>query len=156
MDGEDRGRALGDVPGVERAGALDRAVRALARRDHSAESLRAKLDRAGISERAQADAVETLARVGYLDDARFARDRATQLASRGYGDLWIRADLEAHGVEREAAEPALDALEPEAERAVREAEKLGGGVKAVRSLGRRGFSDESLEGIVSEVVAEEP
>ena len=140
----------------DRSRALDRAVRALARRDHSTESLRAKLDRAGISAGAQEDAVETLARVGYLDDARFARDRAAHLAARGYGDLWIRADLEAQGVGAETAEPALAALEPEAERAVRDAEKLGGGVKAVRSLGRRGFSDESLEGIVSEVVAEEP
>ena len=42
--------------------------------------------------------VETLARVGYLDDERFARDRAAQLAGRGYGDEWIRADLEAQGV----------------------------------------------------------
>ena len=150
-DGDDRSRALDDVLGVEHASALDRAVRALARRDHSTESLRAKLDRAGVSERAQEGAVETLARAGYLDDARFARDRAAQLASRGYGDLWVRADLEAQGVGAEAAEPALAALEPEAERAIREAERLGGGRNAARSLGRRGFSDESLERLVSEV-----
>lgn len=142
--------------GDDGSSALDKAVRALARRDHSTESLRAKLDRAGISGPAQNEAVETLARVGYLDDARFARDRAAQLASRGYGDLWIRADLEAQGVEGEAAEPALAALEPEPERALREADKLRGGLKAVRSLGRRGFSDDALEQLVSQVVAEEP
>jgi regulatory protein len=140
----------------DRSRALDRAVRALARRDHSTESLRAKLERAGISERAQGDAVETLARAGYLDDARFAHDRAAHLAARGYGDLWIRADLEAQGVEAEIAEPALATLEPEAERAVREAGKLGGGVRAVRSLDRRGFSEDSLEGLISDVIAEEP
>ncbi len=142
--------------GDEGSRALDRAVRALARRDHSIESLRTKLERAGISERHRENAVERLVRAGYLDDGRFARDRAAQLAERGYGDLWIRADLEAQGVEGEAAEAALAALEPEAERAAHGAERLGGGVKAVRTLARRGFSDDSLESLVSGVVAEEP
>lgn len=142
--------------GDDRSRALARAVRALARRDHSTESLRAKLERAGVSEAAQKDAVETLARAGYLDDARFAHDRAAHLAARGYGDLWIRADLEAQGVEAEIAEPALAGLEPEPQRAVREAGKVGGGVPALRSLGRRGFSEESLEGLIADVVAEDP
>ena len=60
----------------ERQVAIDRAVRALARRDHSAAGLRAKLGRGGLTEQAQADAVETLERIGYVDDARFARERA--------------------------------------------------------------------------------
>lgn len=131
-------------------------MRALARRDHSTEALRAKLDRAGVSEQAQADAVETLARVGYLDDARFARDRAAHVAARGYGDLWIRADLDVQGVAAELVEAAIAALDPEVERAARQAEALGGGVQAARALARRGFSGESLESVVSEVVAEDP
>ena len=93
-----------DAPSPEER-VLDRAVRALARRDHSAESLRAKLARAGVPEDAQNDALETLERAGYVDDARFARARAEQLAARGYGDEWIRADLDAQGV---AAELAAD------------------------------------------------
>ena len=129
----------------ERERALDRAVRALARRDHSAESLRAKLERAGASEQAQKDALETLARAGYLDDARFARDRAVHLAGRGYGDGWIRADLEAQGVSPEVVEPALLVLAPERERALREASERGGGLRAARMLQRRGFSEDSLE-----------
>ena len=142
--------------GDDRSRALDRAVQALARRDHSTESLRAKLDRTGISEQARADAVETLARAGYLDDARFARSRAEHLAARGYGDLRIRADLAEQGVEEDVVGQALATLEPEAERAVRQYRKLGGGVRALRSLARQGFSEESLEGLVSEAVAEEP
>lgn len=142
--------------GDEREQALDRAARALARRDHSTKSLRAKLERAGVSEPARDDAVETLARLGYLDDERFARDRAAQLAGRGYGDEWIRADLQVQGVAPEAAEPALAALEPERERALREAAKLGGGLRAARTLARRGFSEESLEGVLARAVAEEP
>jgi RecX family protein len=70
----------------ERERALDRAVRALARGDHSTAGLRAKLERAGISDSAQVDAVEKLARAGYLDDARFARERATS----GYAATWRR------------------------------------------------------------------
>jgi regulatory protein len=134
----------------ERRDALLRATRALARRDHSSASLRAKLDRAGISEDAQTDALAALARGGYLDDERFARDRATHLAARGYGDEWIRGDLEAQGAPAEAAAAALDELEPERERAEQEARRLGGGLRAVRTLARRGFSEESLEALVAQ------
>jgi regulatory protein len=133
-----------------RRDALDRATRALARRDHSAASLRAKLDRAGIPERAQTEALDTLARAGYLDDERFARDRAAQLAARGYGDEWIRSDLEGQGVAIEAVEGALAQLAPEAERALNEGNRLGGGLRAARKLARRGFSEESLERLVAQ------
>jgi regulatory protein len=140
----------------ERRQALDRAVRALARRDHSAQSLRAKLEQAGVSEPAQAEALQALARAGYLDDERFARDRAAHLAVRGYGDEWIRADLEAQGIDPRTAEPALAALEPERERAIWEADKLPGGAPAARTLARRGFSEESLEAVLSRTVADNP
>lgn len=137
-----------DAPSPEER-VVDRAVRALARRDHSAESLRAKLARAGVPEDAQNDALETLERAGYVDDARFARARAEQLAARGYGDEWIRADLDAQGV---AAEPAADAiarLEPEAERARGEWAKLRGGLAAARTMARRGFAEETLEALLA-------
>ena len=140
----------------EREHALDHAVRALARRDHSAKSLRAKLERAGVSEPARDAALETLAGVGYVDDERFARDRAERLAARGYGDDWIRADLETQGVAQEAAETALAGLEPERERALREALKLEAGPRAARALQRRGFSEEALEAVAAGPVAEDP
>jgi regulatory protein len=133
----------------ERREALDRSVRALARRDHSAASLRAKLQRAGLSEEAQAEALETLERAGYLDDARFARGRAEQLAVRGYGDDWIRADLEAQGVAAELVVHALAGLEPEATRAARQWSKLSGDVRAARALARRGFAEETLEALLA-------
>jgi len=145
--------AAGDAPDDARA--LDRAVRALARRDHSAAGLRAKLGRAGIPDDAQAAAVDKLECAGYLDDARFARDRAVQLAKRGYGDDWIRSDLDAQGIEVETAEQAVGSLEPEAERATRAAAKAGGGLRAARSLARRGFTEDALEAVVAELVAED-
>ena len=141
--------------GDERERALDRAARVLARRDHSTESLRAKLERSGISAQAQEGAVEMLARAGYLDDVRFARDRAAHLAARGYGDEWIRADLGAQGVAAEAVDEALAALEPERERALREAAELHGGLRAARTLGRRGFSIDALESVLGGTVAED-
>jgi regulatory protein len=147
------------VPGSareEREQALERAVRALGRRDHSAASLRAKLERAGISETTQEETVETLARAGYLDDERFALERAARLAERGYGNDRIRADLEARGVAAEACQRALAALEPERDRAFRHARTLGRSARAVRTLQRRGFSEEALEAVLAESVAEDP
>jgi regulatory protein len=134
----------------ERQDALDRAVKALSRRDHSAASLRAKLERAGVSSEAQAEALETLERAGYIDDARFATARAEQLAARGYGDEWIRADLERQGVAAEAVAEALTGLDSEAERAREEWEQLAGGVAAARTLARRGFAEDTLEALLAQ------
>jgi regulatory protein len=131
-------------------------VRALARRDHSIESLRAKLRRAGFTAPAQDAALDSLARAGYLDDARFAHARAAHLAGRGYGDDWIRADLEAQGVSAPEIDDALRALPPEPDRVVEQAVRLGGGIRAARALGRRGFSEDALERVLPSTVAEEP
>jgi regulatory protein len=140
----------------EREVAIDRAVRALARRDHSAAGLRAKLGRTGLSEQAQTDAVETLERIGYVDDDRFARDRAVRLAERGYGDDWIRADLEAQGVEAETVVASLAALEPEDERADRAATGGGDAERCLRRLTRRGFSKETIERLAAALHADGP
>jgi regulatory protein len=148
--------AHGTVPaddGRERERALERAVQALARRDHSAASLKAKLDRAGISQDAQAHAVEALQRVGYVDDRRFAQDRAARLAERGYGDEWIQADLAGQGVDAETAAASLAGLEPESERAERVTSSAVDGVRAARLLARRGFSDETVERLLARGVA---
>ena len=138
---------------MERDEAVDRAVEALARRDHSSATLRAKLARAGVSEDVSDDVLGTLRRAGYLDDARFARDRAAHLAAKGYGDAWIKGDLErSQGVEADAA---IGVLAPEPERAAREWARLGGGVKALRTLARRGFSEGSLEPLLHRTPFEE-
>jgi regulatory protein len=132
--------------------AIERAAKALARRDHSSASLKAKLARAGASEEATEAAIGALERAGYVDDARFAHDRAAHLAAKGYGDEWIRGDLSTQGV---VADGAIAALDPEAERAEREAARLGGGVKALRALARKGFSEESLEPLLHSTAGEE-
>ena len=45
--------------------------------------------------------------LGYVDDGRFAADRAAALAGRGQGDAAIRFDLQGRGVDPEAIEAAL-------------------------------------------------
>ena len=85
-----------------------------------------------------------------MDDERFARSRAEQLAARGSGDALIRHDLEGRGIAAEHIEAALDALEPERERAARLAEQRGRSVKTARYLASRGFGADALEGLVAQ------
>ena len=136
--------------------ALDRAVRALAHRDHSAHSLRVKLDRAGFRGEVGDEAVAELVRAGYVSDERFAHARSVHLADRGYGDEWIRGDLDAQGISGALAEAALAALPPERERAVAHAARLGNGERAARTLQRRGFSEDSLEAVLRGGIADDP
>ena len=84
-----------------------------------------------------------------MDDERFARTRAEQLAGRGSGDALIRDDLERRGVPAELVAAALDTLEPERARAERIADRRGRTVKTARYLASKGFDAESLTAIVA-------
>jgi SOS response regulatory protein OraA/RecX len=106
------------------------ALRALRVADRSRAELDARLERRGIDAEERQRALDELERLGYVDDDRTAALRA----ERGYGDGYIRADLEQRGL---PAEEAPAGVEPEAERAGRFAEK------GPAWLARRGFA---LEG----------
>ena len=138
------------------AGALRAASRALGRRDLSTAALDERLRRAGFSAEARAEAIARLVEAGYLDDERFALERACRLAERGAGDEAIRHDLQDKSVELELVDRALASLEPESERAVRIAARLGGGVRAARALARKGFAADSIESALTGAIAEEP
>ena len=73
---------------------------------------------------------------------RAAASRATALASRGYGDGAIRADLEGQGVAPEALAEALASLEPEAERAAALLARHGRDARTAARLTRKGFPAE--------------
>ena len=118
---------------------LQVAVRALRHRDLSAAAVEARLERAGVGEPEREAALETLRRVGYVDDARFAERRARQLAERGWGNAGIAADLERQGVDAGAAEVAIALLEPEADRARAIVTRRGHGPKTAAYLLRHGF-----------------
>ncbi len=143
----DRIRARELRRALRRVEALDRAAAALTRRDRSAAALDAILERGGVAAPERAGALETMARLGYLDDARYAGRRAAALAARGLGDEPIRLDLAAHGVADAQVEAALAALPAEAERARRVAGGLAP-LGAARRLAARGFAPESIEGVV--------
>ncbi len=129
--------------------AVETALRALRFRDRTAAELEARLEQRGVGEAEREQALETLERIGYVDDERFARLRAEQLAVRGSGDALIRDDLERRGVAAGVIDLAIEALELERERAARIAERRGRGVKTARYLASRGFGEEALEGLVA-------
>jgi SOS response regulatory protein OraA/RecX len=104
-----------------------------------------RLAKAGIGEEARADALDTLERVGYVDDERFAATRAAALADRGFGDAYLRHVLEAEGAAPEVVDAAVAALEPEAQRAERLAAREGHTAKVAARLQRKGFGQEALE-----------
>ena len=129
--------------------AVEHALRALRHRDRSAAELELRLARRGVGQAERKQALETLERVGYVDDQRFARTRAEQLAARGSGDALIRHDLEGRGLAAEHVEEALATLEPERVRANRIAAQRGRSVKTARYLASRGFDADGLEAIVA-------
>jgi regulatory protein len=133
----------------ERPDALEQALRALRHRDRSTAELDARLAQRGVGAEEREQALETLERIGYVDDERFARTRAEQLAARGSGDALIRHDLEGRGIAAEQVEAALTSLEPEPERAARIAERRGPGPKTARYLAARGFGADALEAVVA-------
>ena len=139
---------------LRRDEALEKAARALRHRDRSRALLRARLAHAGIAPWACEEALDTLARAGVLDDARFARNRAHALADRGCGDAFIRADLAGAAVPELEATAALSALEPECERAVRWVVARGETPATARWLTRRGFGEESIEAALPTLVAD--
>lgn len=90
--------------------ALNAAFRLLAFRDRSETELKVKLAEKGFGEEEIAAAIGRCRELGYLDDARFARERARYLLSSGRAaGRRVVADLTARGIEETIAREALDA-----------------------------------------------
>jgi SOS response regulatory protein OraA/RecX len=130
---------------LRRVHALARAARALRPRDRSRAALDERLERAGVPAAAREEALGTLERVGLVDDARVAVQRAAALAGRGYGDAAIRYDLEHEGLAGELVEEALAGLDPERERARALVERRGADARTGRWLAGRGFEAATIE-----------
>jgi regulatory protein len=144
----DRERARELRSAIRRTEALDAAGKALARRDRSVRGLEAELERRGIPEAERVGAVETLERLGYLDDDRYAAARAEALAARGHGNEAIRFELAREGLGEERAAAALAGLADEVERAGRLCTRPEPPRKTAARLERRGFSSETIESIL--------
>jgi regulatory protein len=134
---------------AERDDAVETALRALRFRDRSAAELDERLERRGVGEQERTEVLETLERVGYVDDGRYARLRAEQLASRGSGDALIRHDLESRGVASGLVDAALAELEPERERAERLVAMRGASAVTARYLAGRGFDEDTVADLVA-------
>jgi SOS response regulatory protein OraA/RecX len=135
--------------------ALRKASRLLSRRDLSERGLGDELARRRVAPAARRETSWRRVEAGAIADERLARGRAQLLAARGAGNTLIRADLESQGLDREVVEDALDALEPEPERARRITEARGPGPATARFLARRGFDGDCVEDALRDPVAEE-
>jgi regulatory protein len=124
---------------------LELAAQSLRHRDRSRRDVDDRLARAGIGDAARGETLDALERLGYVDDGRFARTRAAALAERGYGDAYIRADLERQGTPANAVDEAVAELPDEAERATALVERDGRSARTAARLARKGFAAETLE-----------
>ena len=85
-----------------------RAIKLLARREHSARELKRKLEARGIGETEAAEAVAELGREGWQSDVRYAEMLARSRISQGYGPVRIEAELRMAGVPAAEIGKALD------------------------------------------------
>lgn len=131
-----------------------RALRLLARREHTRQELERKLSpHAGSSEELKG-LLSGLKQKNELSEERFAEERARQL-SRKYGAARIRQDLKSKGVSEELIERVSPADELERARAILErkyrepATTREEKAKRMRFLQSRGFSAEIIYRLLS-------
>lgn len=96
---------------LDESAARDIALRALARREHSAAELKSKLTRRGHDEQTAVGIVERLAGYGLQSDGRYAEMLARNRMQQGYGPLRIEAELAAAGIDDAEAAAAIAELE---------------------------------------------
>ena len=131
-----------------------RALRLLARREHTRQELESKLSpHAGSSEELKG-LIAGLKQKNQLSEERFAEERARQL-SRKFGAARIRQDLKAKGVSEELIERVSPADDLERARAILErkyrtpATTREERAKRMRFLQGRGFSFDIIRSVLS-------
>jgi len=131
-----------------------RALRLLARREHSRAELERKLGPHAGSSAVVADVLEALVQKKQLSDARYAEERVRSL-SRKYGAARIRQDLKANGVDRETIDRISSEGELERARAILDrkfrepAATREERAKRMRFLQGRGFSFDVIRNLLS-------
>ena len=131
-----------------------RALRLLARREHSRKELERKLSPYAESSEALDVLISELKTKSQLSEARFAEERARQL-SRKYGAARIRQDLKSKGVGEELVEHVSSEGDLERARAILErkyrqpAATREERAKRMRFLQSRGFSSEIIFKLLS-------
>lgn len=136
----------------------ERALRLLARREHSREELRRKLsstESADIDANALAELLDDLAARRLLSDERFAEQRATVRGTR-YGNARLKSELRQRGVAEDLIAPALEAAGDETARANTVWQRKFGKLpesreewaRQARFLQARGFSGETIRRVL--------
>lgn len=134
--------------------AYERAVKLLARREHTRRELERKLARAGGEGSPEVgEALDRLERDGLLSDRRFAEE-FVNWRKEAWGDRKISYELGRRGVDKKTAGQVMEAIlgDSEAERAVAVLEGKAAGsfgdakaeAKCRRFLEQRGFGAESI------------
>jgi regulatory protein len=149
--------------------ATDACLRLLAVRARSRHELAQALARKGFEPSVRQAALERLEGWGYLNDERFARERASELLRRGrLGPRAVLQRLAAHGVDQERARAALaeasNSVEFNAEAAARQVlekrQLLGRPLtpkeraRAGRLLLGRGFSEDVIQRLLGSATLE--
>lgn len=154
--------------GVVKQECFDKAMRFLESRLHSRAELQRKLKRQEWGDAVIEAVLEDLSRMGYLDDARFAKTKALSAAQhKKHGRRRAYVELIKSGVEGETARRALedvyeshDSTRVARELAMKQRErliKLDPIVARRRLIGmlqRRGFEYESIRPVIDEVLGD--
>lgn len=148
---------------------LDKALRILARRDHSCTELIRKLRQHDYDPQSIQAVINECQRLGYLDDKRFANTYCEQLLRKGYGPNVIKQKLYAKGLPRGIIQKCLathcgESVQLDVCRRVLEkkTKNFFGGTtllntraKHQRFLISRGFSSQIAHQIIEEAIGRE-
>ena len=152
--------------GEVRQEAIDHALKLLERRLHSAAELRRKLVTREYGAEVVDEVIGELARLGYVDDARFAKTKALSAAEhKQHGKRRALVELMKSGVKGEVARKALDDVYDSrdtlavarklAEKQAPRLKRLEPEVARRRLVGmlqRRGFDYEDIQGVIESVL----
>ena len=154
--------------GEVRQECFDQAMKYLSMRLHSAKELQTKLMRREYGQTIVASVLEDLQRLGYLDDARFAKTKALSAAeNKHHGRRRAMMELRKAGVKSDVADKALDDVYESTDMlaaarmlASKQADRLKrldpavGKRRLIGMLQRRGFDYEDIKSIVAEIFGE--
>ena len=110
----DRSKSNASSESSQAKKAFSAALRVLSRRDRSETELRQKLEQFGFSDSVIETAVEKCREYNYLNDNRYATERARALMRSGRGvGRKIKLDLQRRGIDEPTVEQALETAEAE-------------------------------------------
>jgi regulatory protein len=122
---------------TDKPDAYSKALGLLARREHSARELKAKLARRGYGAGESAETLASLQSKNFQSDARFGEMLVRSRIEGGYGPRWIIAELKTHGITEARARELIDAAAPDWPELVRRQLRRRYGGKAAASLAER-------------------